>query len=274
MTVTKSRKTVLKRLIDSQHLCLYVILVKSDCIIVRLHLNELLLRYDFSMLTHGVSNSSTSNRGAPSLTFILDGLLSIHDCAVQLLPLNTTTGAAAFISHAGLSGNFRSVPNSGFAKLEVSVSKCYFLVTNKDTEIRSQISKDVLRAFRKAGYAVVLAITSEMTTVQFKQEHSRVYSHIHTHDLSVQMESCADSTETFLDIVNSFGITKEVGPPERKSAPISETQLLHGLEDKIPKHTSTDLSQSILVELVEKPIDKSFVESYYGGLQERGGETR
>ena len=267
MTVNKSRKTVLKRLIDSQHVCLYGMLVKSDRIVTRLHLNELILRYDFSMLTPDVSNSSTSSGGTSSLNLTLDGLLSVHDCAVQLLPLNTTIGAASFISHAGLSGHFVLVPDSGFAKLDVSVSKCYFLVTNKDTEIRSQTSRDILRSFRKAGYALVLAITSEMTTVQLKLEHSRVHSHIHTHDLSVQMESCADSTETFFDIVNSFGPAKEVGPPERKSAPISETQLLHGLEDEIPKYTSPDLSQSVVVELVEKPIDKNFVESYYGGLE-------
>lgn len=194
--------------------------------------------------------------------------IQVHDCCVGLNPMNSSAAGQFVVKHLTL--EVKVGDSTSFTSF---LGSARLLLIDDASKVEADI-KDTLSSYLDQGYISVASLTA--ASVGISMEHGRI--HIHINGDTVTLETCADSTQTLIQLVNGLKPPVEVSLASKFK--VEPDGFLHTFDDvdelafytkslkDQSQHSSTTTYQFDESETDMVPDDvpsiMSFVESYYG----------
>ena len=197
--------------------------------------------------------------------------LSLSDCTIGLNPLDLPSRGLVLVTSTTIRGQW-DFREGGRGKFDVSLNKVHLFCiddTSNLSEPRPRVRsgrKEILGYFSDLGYALCATMPTGNATIRFVLPDAR--SEIDVEDVSIQLDTCADSTQTLGDMFNCLKAPIEVDEGRYQSGNHEAINILEDIDENAFNggfsvvKDSMPLDEDLVTDDI--PFNLAFVESYYG----------
>ncbi|KAG0643496.1 hypothetical protein HOY80DRAFT_1032960 [Tuber brumale] len=208
----------------------------------------------------------------------------LKDCVLGLNPLGLKSRALVALTDSRLQA---ALPNGGMLSAGLEIKKANLMVVDDVSNLASPSERHGSRrrgesvdrhlmGYTAMGYVSVITISSAMATlcvVEMGGAGGEKAVDLEIHDKLLLMESCADSTQTLMAIVNGLKPPLPEGEEVKYCTEVMPIDTLRSLTEDAFIHPSRKRAQETPFHMDDEdgdmvvddvPINLTFVESYYG----------
>lgn len=240
---------------------------------------EVLAQEMIQSIVHIAEEKAVAVQGPPlGLDIIL------KDCALGLNPLGLKSRALVVLTDSRLQA---ALPNGGMLSAGLEIKKANIMVVDDVSNLappserhgsgrrRESIDRHLV-GYTAMGYVSVITISSAMATlcvVEMGGAGGEKAVDLEIHDKLLLMESCADSTQTLIAIVNGLKPPLPEGEEVKYCTEVMPVDMLRSLTEDAFVHPSRKRAEETPFRMDDEdgdmvgddvPINLTFVESYYG----------
>ncbi|RPA94316.1 hypothetical protein L873DRAFT_1701881 [Choiromyces venosus 120613-1] len=208
----------------------------------------------------------------------------LKDCVLGLNPLGLKSRALLVLTDSRLQA---ALPNGGMLSAGLEIKKANLMVVDDVSNLappserhgprrrRESIDRHLI-GYTAMGYVSVITISSAMATlcvVEMGGAGGEKAVDLEIHDKLLLMESCADSTQTLIAIVNGLKPPLPEGEEVKYCTEVMPVDMLRSLTEDAFIHPSRKRAEEAPFRMDDEdgdmvgddvPINLTFVESYYG----------
>jgi len=208
----------------------------------------------------------------------------LKDCALGLNPLGLKSRALVVLTDSRLQA---ALPNGGMLSAGLEIKKANLMVVDDVSNLappserhgsgrrRESIDRHLV-GYTAMGYVSVITISSAMATlcvVEMGGVGGEKAVDLEIHDKLLLIESCADSTQTLVAIVNGLKPPFPEGEEVKYCTEVMPIDMLRSLTEDAFAHPSRKRAEETPFRMDDEdgdmvgddvPINLTFVESYYG----------
>jgi len=240
---------------------------------------EILAQEMVQSIVHIAEEKTVAVQGPPlGLDIVL------KDCALGLNPLGLKSRALVVLTDSRLQA---ALPNGGMLSAGLEIKKANLMVVDDVSNLAPPSERHGSRRRRESidrhlvgysamGYVSVITISSAMATlcvVEMGGLGGEKAVDLEIHDRLLLMESCADSTQTLVAIVNGLKPPFPEGEEVKYCTEVMPVDMLRSLTEDAFAHPSRKRAEETPFRMDDEdgdmvgddvPINLTFVESYYG----------